>query len=146
MSASTTHVLPNIVSHPNMEDADFWYEFEITYKDHVRGSRVGIHHECAAARALQSQPDITDAWVTKDRTIIIFKDGRVVRFLNPTALARTVRHFDRSGGVFPEGKYRIGPIPRSAKMGERLKRKNASKNAPKRNLPGRTRRHAHSFR
>lgn len=77
--------------------------------EHVKGSIVGDHHDCAGACALRARSDVVDAYVNRSVTYLKSNDGNWRRYLNPLKLRLAVDAFDDFGGLFAPGEYTLRP-------------------------------------
>jgi len=107
---------PTKASHKNLEYATEPFFFTVELSD-VIGSTVGDYNKCAAARACRSMKNIEDAWVSRDRTVLLFTNGKLLKYQNPELLTAAVDQYDKTAGMFPPGNYRLRCVSTKQRSG-----------------------------
>ena len=110
--------MPTLRGYPNLKPGKAPLKFKVEPKDAI-GSRVAHKTDCAGARALRRIPGIEKAWVSRSRTVILWKSGRMEKFQNPSSLQKAVDKFDATAGMFPPGEYILKPLDKNNLPGAR---------------------------
>lgn len=102
---------------PMVVDATEPLEFEIPKNAKWRrGLIIGDPNACSAAKGCKDIPEVADAFILAKMAIIVFNDGRQIRYRHDGLIPKSQDEFLMT----PPGTYSLRPVPPSLRMGSAL--------------------------